>query len=155
MKRYIAFVLLICICVSMNGCSENETNETEPQTQVIELTTTNFNQYFFMESETRNYHKEETNVLGYKYATGYADCAVNIGQKSEGVLSNVQVKLRIKPYTVGFDAPTQEITIHIPVGGSVEKTVSFASEMTVSSVLSKPVFTVVLLEVSGTIEISV
>ena len=150
MKRIISLIALLTICFSLCACTSGA-----PKTETIQLTATNFSDYFYLECETTSYESHVVEVLGYAFETGYADCQISISKKKPCEPSDVILTLDVYSTGISWDEKPKTVTVKVSVDGNTTKKVSFESEETVKGLVSEPRFYTIIKEVSGTVKVEV
>ncbi len=142
-KRIAASLLCLVFLFGICACGTS--------TETVELTTENFNKYFFVDCSTANYEEKVTDLLGHKFSEGTADCSLRIGKKVECSPSNVAVTIEVISPTISWDETTQTVMINIYADGSSMGTASFTSETSLPGLLREPSFYTRIKDVSGSV----
>lgn len=164
MKRFITLLVILCLCVSLCACSNNKSTQTETTVETtvettaetkppaIDLTLSNWKEYLHIENETQNYVCNVTEVLGYKFADGTADCVMNISKTVPCDFYNAVLYLRVYSTSLAWDEAEQNVEIHISADGSATKSVTFSSEDSLPGILKEPMFSFEVVNVSGKVQ---
>ena len=158
-KKLIIFIVLLAVLVPLvifaigNGSAPKA--ETKPKTTTIQLSTSNFQDYFYLEYETSSYNSHVVEVLGYSFETGYADCQISISKKKPCEPSDVILTLEVHPVGINWDEAPETVTVRVSVDGNTTKTVSFESKETVKGLVKEPRFYGLIKDVSGTVKVPV
>lgn len=154
MKRVIV-TIVACLLICMAGCGQANPAEPVIEKEIIQLTKDNFYDYFFVEYETDNYSSDVSDILGYSFEEGTADCVINIGRKVPCTPMNVSARLNITTLSsFAWEESGKIVTVNIPVDGNVTKSVTIESDSTVKGLLEEPHFFVTLESVSGAVEVT-
>lgn len=154
MRKVTSLFIVIAIFASLCACSGSGNsgagNQTPDKTsQTIQLTASNFKNYFFVECETSDFSANKTGI-----ARGSATCTVSVDQKTAGSLSNVSVTVKVRTYSVHWEDVEKTVTITVPISGSAEKSFSCESDLVLPEYLDEPSFWVEIIDVSGSITIN-
>lgn len=158
-KKLIIFAVLLAVLVpliiSAIGGDSAPIVETKPKTATIQLSPSNFSNYFYLEYETASYKSHVVEVLGYSFETGYADCQISISKKKPCELSDVILTLAVHPSGINWDDTPETVTVNVSVDGNTTKTVTFESKETVKGLVKEPRFYGYITDVSGTVKVPV
>lgn len=151
---FISFALLFSMCACSAGNSK-ETAKIEPtvKKETIQLTSSNFEDYFSIECIVTNFSKEKISILNGE--EGKADCEIIVKQIKPGTLSDVKVTIRAYSYTLLWQKMEEKSTIVVPISGNASKSFSCTSDLSVvPGMLREPELYNSIVEVSGTITVS-
>lgn len=153
LKKILCLLLAICTICALCACggfgNSGTSNQTPNKTsQTIQLTTSNFKNYFFVECETSDFSVNKTGI-----ARGSATCTVSVNQKTAGSLSNVSVTVKVRTYSVHWEDVEKTVTITVPISGFAEKSFSCESDRVLPEYLDEPSFWLEIIDVSGSITI--
>lgn len=160
MKKLVALILALCLCLGLCACNGSSTNKTTPSTKAtavetrateaqkkkIDLTTENYDDYFVVE----------------KVADPEAGLKITCDQIVAGELNNVSIQIELVAdalyYLSGAEDGKLTITLNIPVGGHAERIIGLSTFNidTLSSKTSTNIsaVSIEIVAVSGTITIS-
>ena len=149
MKKAIALSMVFFMILSLCSCQTVEQKETK----IIQVTAENFEQYFFIDVETKNYEKSVVDLFGLSREVGSAECCVTISPKVACTSSNVTVELLVFGLSLFWADCVDEMTINVPSSGTASKSITFFSDDTAVGFLEKPVCSAAVDSVAGSITI--
>ena len=152
MKKLFALFLAFCMCVVFCACGNSE--ESNHDAELVELTKENISDYIHIGLETQNFDIETTFAYTstIKYGKGTADCFISADTVVPCNLYNVKIELIV--YSPYVDWVGEKIvTLYLSSNGSASKIISFKSEEGNTSFIREPLFVYDIKSVSGSVEI--
>ena len=165
MKKIIALILVLVMCLSLFACgkTEEKPNEAETNDSVkiteenssLELTESNFDDYFSVTFSVENCHAE---YPGPGLVTSLCDLKVFIDSKTEKHPENVTVTIRVEEIEyAGWSIPGRPVgtkTLTIPYNGSAQFSILLQKNTVGEDVQSPNAdnFKYVIEEISGTVK---